>query len=323
MEIAEQEKEIGTEEEIAKREEEIAKQEMAEKDSEKMIKTDTGAGIICCSNGMKKEYGEKLKYLEQTLLSLGLKPVFASCIYERDGAAVGYAKERAQALMKFYLDESIKVIFDISGGNIAEQILPFLDYRVISNSKKMFWGYSDLTTVINAIYAKTKRPSVLYQIRNLIYDHRDIQIERFKNTISDRENDLFDITYHFIQRDHMQGIVIGGNIRCLLKLAGTEYMPDLRDCVLLLESYSGTASEIENYLERLRRMGAFEKAAGILLGTFTKLQAEKSGPPIERIVQKYAGTKIPIAVTNEIGHGTDAKGILIGREFGAESKIRL
>lgn len=36
--------------------------------------------------------------------------------------------------------------------------------------------------------------------------------------------DLFEITYRFIQGREMQGIVVGGNIRCFLKLAGTEQM---------------------------------------------------------------------------------------------------
>ena len=46
-------------------------------------------------------------------------------------------------------------IYDISGGDIANEILPYLDFEVIKNSGKRFWGYSDLTTVINAIYEKT------------------------------------------------------------------------------------------------------------------------------------------------------------------------
>ncbi len=60
-------------------------------------------------------------------------------------------------------------------------------------------------------------------------------------------------------------------IRCFLKLAGTEYMPDFTDKILLLESYSGTVAKMETYLCRLEQLGAFKKAAGILLGTFTEM----------------------------------------------------
>ena len=272
-------------------------------------------GIVCCSNGQKAVYSEKIKYLEDTLLNIGLNPVFGEYIYEKENVFSGTAKERAQALMDFYKDDEIKGIFDISGGDIANGILPYLDYEIIANSSKMFWGYSDLTTVINAIYAKTGKASVLYQIRNLIYDHKEQQLADFKNTVLEGGNDLFRINCHFLSQQQMHGTVVGGNIRCFLKLAGTEYMPDLTDKILLLESYGGTVPQMETYFCQLQQLGAFDKVAGILLGTFTQMEEEKCIPTVETLVKKFAKENLPIAVTKDIGHGTDAKGIIIGQEL--------
>lgn len=272
-------------------------------------------GIVCCSNGQKQAYREKIKYLENTLLSIGLHPVFSDYIYEKEDIFSGTAKERAKALMQFFINDEIKGIFDISGGDVANGVLPYLDYKIIAQSPKMFWGYSDLTTIINAIYAKTGKESVLYQIRNLIYDHKEEQLRNFQNTFINKANDLFQIKYHFIQQKEMRGIVVGGNIRCFLKLAGTEYMPDLTDKILLLESYSGTVAKMETYLCQLQQLGAFEKTAGILLGTFTEMESAKCIPSIETLVKEIAGKDVPIAVTKDIGHGTDSKAIIIGKEL--------
>lgn len=272
-------------------------------------------GIVCCSNGQKHYYTEKLKCLETTLLDMGLQPVFSNHIYEKEDVFSGTAKERADALMEFYQDDTIKGIFDISGGDVANGVLPYLDYNVIANSSKLFWGYSDLTTVLNAIYTKTGRASVLYQIRNLIYDCKEVQIADFRNTVLEGRADLFQWDYEFIQHSEMHGVVVGGNIRCFLKLAGTEYMPDLKGKILLLESYSGTVAKMETLLCQLQQMGAFEKVAGILLGTFTEMEAETCTPGIVELVKRIAGKEVPIAVTKKIGHGTDAKGILIGRNL--------
>ena len=280
-----------------------------------MIEIGEKIGIVCCSNGQKKTSIEKIKYLENTLLSIGLQPIFSDFIYEKDSIFSGTAKERAQALMKFYLDNEIKGIFDISGGNLANGILPYLDYEIIAKSSKMLWGYSDLTTVLNAIYTKTKKPSVLYQIRNLIYDDREQQILNFRNTVLEQRNDLFQLEYYFIQQKEMHGTVVGGNIRCFLKLAGTEFMPDLTDKILLLEGYSGTVGQMETYLCQLQQLGAFDKVAGILLGTFTQMEAEQCVPTIETLVQRFAREDIPIAVTKEIGHGGNSKAITIGQEL--------
>ena len=272
-------------------------------------------GIVCCSNGQKQYYAEKLKCLETTLRGMGLQPVFSDYIYETEDVFSGTAKERAEALMEFYRDDTTKGIFDISGGDVANGVLPYLDYDIIANSSKLFWGYSDLTTVLNAIYTKTGKLSVLYQIRNLLYDCKEVQITDFVNTVLKSGTDLFQWEYKFIQQNAMRGVVVGGNIRCFLKLAGTEYMPDLNGKILLLESYSGTVAKMETYLCQLQQLGAFEKVAGILLGTFTEMEAEKCNPGIEELVKRIAGKEMPIAVTRKIGHGTDAKGILIGREL--------
>ncbi len=280
-----------------------------------MMKEGDRIGIVCCSNGQKQSYTEKIKYLETALIELGLLPVFSDCIYEKENVFTGTVKERVQALMKFYTDDGIKGIFDISGGDIANGILPYLDYDIISKSAKVFWGYSDLTTVINAIYSKTEKESVLYQIRNLIYDNREEERINFRNTILHGGNDLFRINYRFVQQKGMQGIVVGGNIRCFLKLAGTEFMPDLKGKILFLESYSGTVPQMETYLRQLQQLGAFEKAAGILLGTFTQMSAEKCIPSVEALVCEIAGKNLPVAVTEDIGHGTNSKGIVIGKEL--------
>lgn len=280
-----------------------------------MLKYGDKIGIVCCSDGQKHYYAEKLKCLETTLRNMGLQPVFSNYIYEKENIFSGTVKERGDALMEFYKDDLIKSIFDISGGDVANGILPYLDYDIISDSSKMFWGYSDLTTVLNAIYKKTGKASVLYQIRNLIYDCKEVQIADFRNTVLQNEADLFQWEYEFIQQREMHGVVVGGNIRCFLKLAGTEYMPDLKGKILLLESYSGTVAKMETYLCQLQQLGAFDKVAGILLGTFTEMEAEKCTPGIEELVKRTAGENMPIAVTKKIGHGTDSKGIVIGREL--------
>lgn len=272
-------------------------------------------GIICCSNGQKRANEEDIKILESTLLDIGIQPVFSDYIYEREGVSCGSAKERAQALMEFYLDDEIIEIFDISGGDLANGILQYLDYEVIAKSFKKFWGYSDLTTVTNAIYAKTGKSSVLYQVRNLIYSHKEQQLADFSNVIVENGTDLYKIDYRFVQGEEMQGVVVGGNIRCFLKLAGTEYMPDMTDKILLLESYSGTVAKMETYLCQLQQLGAFNKVSGVLLGTFTEMEEKNCVPRMEELVQQIAGKRIPIAVTKDIGHGTDAKAIVIGKEY--------
>lgn len=274
------------------------------------------AAIVCCSNGLQISCREQMLLLSDTLRQTGLEPVFSEYIYAKDSSGIcGTAVQRASALMDFYRDPEIRMIFDVSGGDMANEVLPYLDFQAIAESGKQFWGYSDLTTIINAIYTKTGKSSVLYQVRNLLYSNREQQLRAFTRTVLDGSDDLYRISCRFLQGNDLQGIVVGGNIRCLLKLAGTPYWPDMQDKILLLESLGGTVPQMVTYLSQLNQMGVFRKINGILLGTFTKMEEGNWIPSIEDMVMQYAGKDIPIAKTMEIGHGTDSKGIIIGEEY--------
>ena len=75
---------------------------------------------------------------------------------------------------------------------------------------------------------------------------------------------------------------------------------------------------METYLCQLQQLGAFDKIAGILLGTFSEMQEKGYEPMIEALVQRIVGKDLPIAVTKDIGHGTDAKAIVIGESMRLE-----
>lgn len=278
-----------------------------------MLNIKDKVAIVGCSNAQLKTARPKIDKLVEVLESIGLQPICSDYIYEKYSVFSGSGKERADALMKFYLDDSIKAIFDISGGNVANEVLGYLDFEIIKKNPKPFFGYSDLTTVINAIYSKTEIPSFLYQIRNLIYDHGEEQIENFRKTILEDKNDLLNINYRFLQGNSISGTVVGGNIRCFLKLAGTPYMPSFKDKVLFLESLGGEVSLMTTYLNQLKQMGAFNEVKGIILGTFTEMEEKQTKPTIEQLVLDIVNNKeIPIAKTEEIGHGSNSKAIVIG-----------
>ncbi|HJC89012.1 MAG TPA: LD-carboxypeptidase, partial [Candidatus Eisenbergiella intestinigallinarum] len=124
------------------------------------------------------------------------------------------------------------------------------------------------------------------------------------------------------QKSRMEGVVAGGNLRCLLKLAGTEFWPDMRGKLLLLEGFSGGETMIASGLAQLEQMGVFRQVSGLLLGTFTEL--EGSVPDAEErlaaLVRAHVGSELPVAKTQRIGHGTDSAAVLIGGQMCLEER---
>ena len=269
------------------------------------------AAIVACSNARQSKYRQETEELTAFLQSAGIQPKLSDCIYSDDGVFSGTPRERAAQLMKMFKDPEIEEIYDVSGGDVANQILEELDYGAIAASKATFWGYSDLSTVIHAIYTMTGKESVLYQVRNTVRgDNTALQRKRFQNRA-----ELFTPAFTFVQKSAMKGVVIGGNIRCFLKLAGTRYFPDLQGKILLLESLGGEAAQMATYLAQLRQIGAFEKVNGVLLGTFTTMERNQCTPDIVTLVKEVCGPDMPVATTSEIGHGDDSKAIIVGREI--------
>lgn len=275
----------------------------------------SNCALICCSNGIKITETEKIDLLENRLKKIFADVITGKYIYSDNGTVSSASAEKKAKYLTQLFKSGVTNIFDISGGDICNEILPYLDYDIIKKSQSVFWGYSDLTAVINAIYTLTGKASVLYQIKNIIGTHRDLQLNRVCNYLNGNSNELFEPEYTMLNGSKMNGIVVGGNIRCFLKLAGTIYFPDLSGKILLLEAFSGDEPKIRTYLAHLIQLGAFEKINGIILGTFTYMEKNHTVPTVEEIVLDITNYALPVAKTCEIGHGNDSKAIFIGKEI--------
>ncbi|EPB9414094.1 S66 peptidase family protein [Clostridium perfringens] len=272
-------------------------------------------GIISCSNGLSIKNKNIIDELKLNLKSLDIDMVEGDTLYAKEyNLFSGTGEEKARALEKLFLDKDIKMIFDISGGDLANEVLDFLDFNLIKENPKPFFGYSDLTVLLNAIYSQCDITTYNYQLRNLIGKFKEEQMQNFKASFIEGKEDIFNLDYKWINGSHLEGIVVGGNIRCLLKLAGTKYMPDFKDKILFLESFSGNSAKMVTYITQYKNLGVFNEIKGIILGEFTEMERENLKPDIVEILKRVIGEiNIPILKTRDLGHGADAKCIPIGK----------
>lgn len=272
-------------------------------------------GVISCSNGLSIKNKNIIEELKLNLKSLDIEMVEGDTLYAKEyNLFSGTGEEKARALEKFFLDKDIKMIFDISGGDLANEVLDFLDFNLIKENPKPFFGYSDLTVLLNAIYSQCDITTYNYQLRNLVGKFKEEQMQNFKASFIEGKEDIFNLDYKWINGSHLEGIVVGGNIRCLLKLAGTKYMPDFKDKILFLESFSGNSAKMVTYITQYKNLGVFNEVKGIILGEFTEMEREDLKPDIVEILKRVIGEiNIPILKTSDLGHGADAKCIPIGK----------
>lgn len=270
-------------------------------------------GLISCSDGLHSKEKQTVNRIVRILDSIGLNILIAETIYRTDDSPFsGSPAARAKALMKLFHNPAVKVIFDVSGGDSANQILPYLDYEAIRKSPALFAGISDLTVINNAIFCKCGRPACHYRIKNLVGSFAADQKAVFLNYFSHSSPESsFD--YRWLRGDRINGTVVGGNIRCFLKLAGTEYFPDPEGKIIFLEALGGGPARMASLLAQLDQLNIFRQCRGVLLGTFTEMQARDKTPTIEQLIleitEKY---RLPVAKTEQLGHGEDAVCLPIG-----------
>lgn len=272
-------------------------------------------GVISCSNGLSIKNKNIIEELKLNLKSLDIEMVEGDTLYAKEyNLFSGTVEEKSRALEKLFLDKDIKMIFDISGGDLANEVLDFLDFNLIKENPKPFFGYSDLTVLLNAIYSQCDITTYNYQLRNLVGKFKEEQMQNFKASFIEGKENIFNLDYKWINGSHLEGIVVGGNIRCLLKLAGTKYMPDFKDKILFLESFSGNSAKMVTYITQYKNLGVFNEVKGIILGEFTEMERENLKPDIVEILKRVIGEiNIPILKTRDLGHGADAKCIPIGK----------
>ena len=275
--------------------------------------------LVVCSNGKNIEDKDRLEKLESILVEMGLVPIFTKYIYKDKFGRGAKAQVRAEELMSFYKNKEIKAIFDISGGDIANEVLDYLDYDVIKRNYKPFFGYSDLTTVLNALVSKTNEINYLYQILNII--ESDKIRENFEDTFLKNNQTLFDVKWKFFQGSSIEGRVVGGNIRCFLKLAGTKYFPEVENKVLFIEGLGTSIEGLVTHLAQLKQIGVFDKISGLLIGTFTKIEKEISEEELFELVKDFIPEHLPVVKTSEVGHAKDSKVLKIGEMMNIKNEL--
>lgn len=275
-----------------------------------MLKKGDSIGLIACSNGRPREYDTKIKQIERFLTRQGIKTVRAATLFASEGQASGTPQHRAAELAKLYRDDRVKMIFDISGGDLANQILPFVDFDLINQTKKPLVGLSDLTTLLNAIWQKTAVTGYYFQLMTLAGPAAALQQQQFSQQFITGTRMP---SFHFIQNKRtFTGTLYGGNIRCLLKLAGTAYWPVVDNGVLLLEGLSGNYERNATYVAQLTQLEVFSNCTGVVLGTFSEL--DKTGSQqIEQLLIEAIPAHIPIVRTTAIGHGDETSVLPIGQ----------
>lgn len=272
-------------------------------------------GIVSPSGAVTKETMNQFNRGIDFLKNFGFKVKVGKNALSNTLKYSATPQEKADDLNSMFADIEIKAIICSQGGDNSNSILPLIDFKIIKNNQKIFLGISDITVLLNAIYKETGL--VTFHGNDVMWGfgakHTDYDEQEFKDRLI--EGKIGEVKHNSewkcIRNGVAEGVLIGGNLNCLNKLAGTKYLPDFEAKILLLESFdeSNPPEKVEAELYRLKQMGVFEKIKGLWIGYYN----HKSKIPYEEIVMNVVKDyEFPILKCDDFGHNTPNTTIPIG-----------
>jgi len=264
---------------------------------------------------------EKLEKAVQNFEEMGFRVHYNSSVLLKHGYLAGNDQARLADLHRAYADKSIAGIVSVRGGYGTLRFLEMLDYQLINDNPKPLLGFSDITSLLLAIYQKTNSP--VFHAPMGVSTFNDFTKNAFQKAMM--ESDSYSISAeaeaYVVNAGKAKGELLGGNLAVICSLLGTKFQPDFSGKIVFLEEVGEAPYRIDRMLSQLLMVKSMKKAAGIVLGTFARCNADKHYDDIqdslslkEVIIDRLSSLKIPVVYGFSFGHLENNAVLPIGRK---------
>ena len=252
------------------------------------------------------------------LEKLGFRVMQSAHIRASRGNTAGTIGQRLTDLHALFENREVRALWAARGGSGTAQLLPYVDYGLVARNPKIVIGYSDLTSLLLALYAKTGlvtfhgpvgssgfTPFTLAHLEAVLIEGR----APFEMTTADehirRAIDEPNFAQRVLKSGSADGTLIGGNLSVLTSLIGTPFWPATRGSLLFLEEISEAPYRVERMLTQLAQAGVLDRATAVMLGVFVKgdtRSGEESLSLNQALDDHFSARTIPSTYGLSFGH---------------------
>lgn len=250
------------------------------------------------------------------VIAAGFTPVTPPGLDERDHQFGGSSEypggsdsQRAELLNSAFRDPSIRAVFALRGGYGSGRLLPLLDTTAYISDPKWIIGFSDITT-LHAWSTNLGIASLHAPVANFLNSTLSSDVDALWSSLRGDFSITPDVK------------ITGGNLSVLYSLLGTPYFPDVSGSHLFLEDLDEYLYHIDRMFLAFKLAGIFEKADGLIIGTFKDLKDNTIadgqsidnpfGLTIQEIISSHVPPGYPVKYDNPMGHGERNYPIVLG-----------
>lgn len=279
-------------------------------------------GLVAPAGSIEKEV---LESAIENLTTMGFKVKVGESVTKKWYSFAGTDEKRAKDINDFFKDKGIEAIMCVRGGYGCTRLLELLDYEEIKKNPKPFIGYSDITSVLLALYKKCgmksyhgpmgvsnfsgsyDRETLNHFLGVVMEDFKECNLENFGEEIG------------FYNSLKGEGVLIGGNLAVLVSNLRSEYDIDYRDKILFIEEISESTYKIDRMLWQLKNAGVLNEISGIILGDFKNCEkSSEHDMSLKEVFDfHFANLKKPVCYNLKSGHCKP----MLTLEFGGTYRI--
>ncbi|RJP76941.1 MAG: LD-carboxypeptidase [Candidatus Zixiibacteriota bacterium] len=185
----------------------------------------------------------------------------------------GLDRERLDDLTTAFTDPRIRAVLCARGGYGSGRLLQSLPYEAIARNPKIFVGFSDLTALNWALYARSRLVTFTGPLVNEIGDGLpDLTLRSFFDMVdpSAVQKNLWPHPLTALRPGEARGRLFPGCLSLMVTLLGTPFLPDLRGAILILEDTDEKPYHVDRMLTHLKNAGVLDQLAGLVVGRMVK-----------------------------------------------------
>lgn len=280
----------------------------------------SAAGIYLISPSGAVPDPKILDLAQVRLAKLGFKTAVdraALAVHER---FAGTDRQRLAGIARA-LKQKHSIVMATRGGYGVSRLLPFIDWRAVADSGKIFIGQSDFTAFNLALLAQTGAASFAGPTALFDFGAKKINDLTAALFVESMHGELEILSFESPGADAVdaRGVLWGGSLAMVASLVGTPYMPKVRGGILFLEDVGEHPFRIERMLTQLWHAGVLARQKAIVLGQFTnyRLATHDNGfdlPSVLRWLRRTVG--VPVVTGLPYGHVPVKATLPIGKKVG-------